>query len=221
MSDLEEVIETVLDQREHFDTRYYIAETPCKKTVFTCRDPTQKAPVKCLVAYKSDSRELGVLHWTSNTRESYMNRVISNNLNLSAKWGVPLSLEDLYVLDTDETSNVPSDAIQPINFVSAANPKRNGSRKKVVKVERIDVELGEIVEEIPEPEVVEPVEIVEEIKEVIKEEIPRFEKKEVSLEEMTFRTKKAAVAKAKEHGYSVENVLRDENNRRKWVIIPR
>jgi hypothetical protein len=131
-----------------------------------------------------------------------MKRVIKNNLNLSNKWGVPLYSRDLYVLEVDQVDCAPEDAIQPSNFVSAAKPCKKSTTEKKVSVEET---------------------------EIIEESIPRFDKssledrfeKQLSLDAQRFSSKRLAVQAARKAGYSVENVLRDENDSRKWQIISR
>jgi len=210
----------------------FMAVAPGGETIVNRRSPDAKPFEYVIVGYEGSTGELGVFHWTSRTEKAYLKRVLLSILRKARQRGASLPAENLHVLKVVKVDEVPENAVEFIrgqrHFMPA--PKLSTTEKLAAihgrlegddltdeQREDLEAQAAQLQERL-DNETAEAIEGSDELSaEALQEAISQDE----DADDVTYRTKKAAMAVAKERGIEspADHVIKNEDGR--WTIVTR
>jgi len=214
----------------------FMAVAPGGETIINRRSPDAKAFEYVIVGYEGESGELGVFHWTSRTDKAYLKRVLLSILRKAKQRGAVLPAENLHVLKVVKVDEVPENAVEFIrgqrHFMPA--PKLTTTEKLAAvhgrlegddltddQREELEAQAAQLQERL-DNETQKAIEATDsEGSDAISAESLNEELAQDADEDVTYRTKRAAVAVAKERGIDnpAEHVIKNDDGR--WTIVTR
>lgn len=186
----------------------FVANCPEGQVIANRRAVDRPAYKVVIVGYETDSRELGVFHWTSTDSPARLKSVVLNILRLSEERGAKLNGEDLHILAVEPVDEVPEDALSGTrdrHFIPRL-PKLSLEERLAAVKEALEGEEDEAKREKMETKIAKLEAKISEASRITEE--PAADE--------TFKTKKAAEATARERGLTIENVIKNDDG--KWVI---
>jgi hypothetical protein len=186
------------------------------------RDPLQLV----IVGYETNTRQLGVFTWTSNTSKQWLKGVLLNTLRKAKEHDAQLVAEDLHIVPVELVDAEPEGALQ---FSRGQRHFIDVPRLSLAEqLDRVVADLGEAEAGTKRQERLEGKKarleerIANEAKKAAAKDAPQDESSEDEI--VTFRTKAIAVGVARERGLTADNVIpNDEATGKddKWLIVAR